>query len=84
MHRTQVMLTEAQYLRLQEESARTGCSLAELIRRALNERYGSISVRERLHMMDAAFGGWGERVEGGEQLVDRLRSSGAPQRRREG
>lgn len=79
MHRTQIMLTDGQYLRLQQEASRTGCSLAELIRRALDERYGPVSVRERLRMLDAACGGWGGRSEDGEQLVERLRSGGTRQ-----
>lgn len=85
MHRMQIMLTDSQYLRLRQESSRTGCSLAELIRRALDERYGSASVRERLRLLDASHGGWSGRSEDGVQLVERLRFGVAPQRgRREG
>lgn len=69
------MLTDSQHQRLQEESARTGRSLAELIRHALDERYGAISVSERLRLLDVACGGWAGREEGGEQLVERLRGS---------
>jgi hypothetical protein len=38
-HRTQIVLTDAQYDRLRAESARTGLALAELVRRAVDERY---------------------------------------------
>jgi hypothetical protein len=81
MHRTQITLTDTQYQRLRDESARTGRSLAELTRRALDERYGSISTRERLRLLDVAFGGWRRLEEGGEQFVERLRTGAEPRRR---
>jgi hypothetical protein len=74
MHRTQVTLTDTQYARLRDESARSGHSLAELVRRALDERYGAVSKADRLRLLDAAFGAWGHREEGGAEFVERVRS----------
>jgi len=74
MVRTQIMLTEEQHARLKDESARTGLSLAELIRQALDERYDHVSGDERRRLLDAAFGGWGERTETGAEYVERVRS----------
>ena len=74
MHRTQITLTDEQYLRLRDESARTGMSLAELIRRALDARYSPISATERLALLDAAFGAWGSTEETGAEFVERVRS----------
>lgn len=74
MHRTQITLTDAQYARLRDESTRTGQSLAELIRQALDERYQALSEAERLRLLDSAFGGWAEREETGAEYVERVRS----------
>ena len=77
MRRTQITLTEAQYARLRDESARTGHSLAELIRRVLDERYAALSDSDRLRLLDAAFGGWASRGETGAEYVDRVRTGTA-------
>jgi hypothetical protein len=77
VHRTQITLTDAQYARLREESSRSGHSLAELVRRALDERYEQPSSAERLRLLDSAFGGWAERAEGGEAFVERVRQGTA-------
>lgn len=82
MHRTQITLTDAQYARLRDESARTGQSLAELIRRALDARYEPLSDTERLRLLDSAFGAWGEREETGAEYVERVRSGTARRLRR--
>ena len=74
MHRTQITLTDAQYARLRDESQRTGQSLAELIRRALDEHYAPLSDAERLRLLDSAFGAWVERDETGAQYVERVRT----------
>lgn len=74
MHRTQITLTDAQYARLRDESARTGRSLAELIRLALDERYEPLSEGDRLRLLDNAFGAWAERQETGAEYVERVRS----------
>jgi 23S rRNA U2552 (ribose-2'-O)-methylase RlmE/FtsJ len=77
MHRTQITLTDAQYARLREESARSGRSLAELIRRALDEHYEAMSNGDRLLLLDSAFGGWRRREEDGAAFVERVRSGTA-------
>jgi len=77
LHRTQITLTDSQYARLREESARSGRSLAELIRRALDERYGPVSNSERLRLLDSAFGAWKHRGEDGAEFVERVRSGTA-------
>lgn len=82
MHRTQITLTDSQYARLRDESARTGRSLASLIRRALDQHYDEVSTAERLELLDAAFGAWGERRESGAELVERVRSGTARRLRR--
>ena len=74
MHRTQITLTDAQYARLRDESARTHASLAELIRRALDRYYNELSDADRRRLLDSAFGAWSEREEDGEQYVERIRS----------
>jgi hypothetical protein len=77
MHRTQITLTDAQYVRLRDESARSGHSLAELVRRALDERYEVVSRPDRLRLFDSAFGAWAHRDEGGAAFVERVRSGTA-------
>ncbi len=74
MRRTQIMLTEAQHARLRDEAQRTGQSLARLIRRALDERYGALSDTERLRLLDNGFGAWSNREETGAEYVERIRS----------
>ncbi|MGH2854776.1 MAG: ribbon-helix-helix protein, CopG family [Solirubrobacteraceae bacterium] len=77
MHRTQITLTDAQYARLREESASSGHSLAELVRRALDKRYETVSKVDRLRLLDSAFGGWADRSEDGAVFVERVRSGTA-------
>jgi 23S rRNA U2552 (ribose-2'-O)-methylase RlmE/FtsJ len=77
MHRTQITLTDSQYARLRDESARSGRSLAELVRRALDERYDAVSKADRLRLLDSAFGAWAHRGENGAAFVERVRSGTA-------
>jgi hypothetical protein len=77
MHRTQITLTDAQYARLRDESASSGRSLAELVRRALEERYETVPKADRLRLLDSAFGGWADRGESGAAFVERVRSGTA-------
>jgi hypothetical protein len=72
-HRTQITLTDAQYARLQEESDRSGLSLAELVRRALDDRYGPPQAEELLEAIKYAFGSWTDRDFDGEAYVEALR-----------
>ncbi|HEX4979493.1 MAG TPA: ribbon-helix-helix protein, CopG family [Acidimicrobiales bacterium] len=72
-HRTQITLTDDQYDRLRQESARSGLGLAELVRRAVERLYGSVSHQEMLDVLDHSFGSWTERDGDGAAYVDDLR-----------
>lgn len=72
-HRTQITLTDEQYSRLCEESERTGLGLAELVRRALDGRYGSVDVAARRKAFDRSFGLWADRDLDSVEYVDQLR-----------
>ncbi len=72
-HRTQITLTDEQYVRLCEESERTGLALAELVRQALDGRYGSIDAEARRKAFDHSFGVWGDRDFDSVEYVDQLR-----------
>lgn len=80
--RTQITLTDAQHDLLREEAGRTGASIAELIRRAVDERYDGVSDADRLRLFDSAFGAWGGRRETGVEYVERIRSGTARRLRR--
>ncbi len=60
-HRTQITLTDAQYERLQSESARTGLSMAALVRRAIDEMYVDDDIERRLAALRASAGAWADR-----------------------
>jgi 23S rRNA U2552 (ribose-2'-O)-methylase RlmE/FtsJ len=77
VHRTQITLTDTQYARLRDESAKSGRSLAALVRRALDERYDVVSRADRLRLLDIAFGAWAPREESGAEFVERVRSGTA-------
>lgn len=72
-HRTQITLTDDQYERLRQESARSGLGLAELVRRAIERSYGSVSSREMLDALDDSFGQWSGRDGDGAAYVEGLR-----------
>jgi len=72
-HRTQVTLTDEQYERLLDESARSGLAIAELVRRALDESYGPKSGNELIEVLHESFGAWADRDFDGEEYVERLR-----------
>jgi hypothetical protein len=61
--RTQITLTEQQYTRLKRESERTGASLAELIRVAVDSRYG-LSPAEKLEALERSHGSWPDAPDG--------------------
>jgi hypothetical protein len=51
-HRMQITLDDRQYDRLREEAERTGASIAELIRRAVNRAYGTeLSLDEKRRLL---------------------------------
>jgi hypothetical protein len=60
-HRMQITLDDRQYERLNREAERTGASLAELIRRAVDRAYGAeLTVDEKLRILDATAGALGD------------------------
>jgi hypothetical protein len=68
------MLEERQYQLLKEESERTGASIGELIRRAVDEKYGEELRRLRFRdALDATFGLWADRDFTGAEYVERIR-----------
>lgn len=78
-HRTQITLSEPQYELLKRESQRTGLSLAELVRRSLDDTFLSPSPDLDL-ALEHSFGAWTDRESDGEDYVDRLRRPGLGRR----
>lgn len=74
MHRTQIMLDDHQYSRLKLESERTGRSIADLVREAVDDKFkaGSDRVWKALR---AARGAWADRddIGTGAEYVERIR-----------
>jgi Ribbon-helix-helix protein, copG family len=75
MDRTQISLTKEDRDLLDAEAARTGRSIAALIREAVQTVYGTsrLSADDLVTMRDA-FGSWQNRDEDSATYVDRLRS----------
>ena len=58
----QITLDDRQYERLRREAERTGASLAELIRRAVDRSYGAdLSVEEKRRLLQETAGALGTR-----------------------
>lgn len=75
MLRTQISLTEQERRVLDEVSARTGRSIAALIRDAVDSVYGDErSVEDDLATMRSAAGAWGPRAPSGADWVGQVRS----------
>ncbi|MHB8341878.1 MAG: ribbon-helix-helix domain-containing protein [Mycobacteriales bacterium] len=75
MLRTQISLTTEERRVLDREAARTGRSIAALIRDAVEAAYGTgRSSADDLAAMRAAFGAWTDRDDDAAAWVDRLRS----------
>jgi predicted CopG family antitoxin len=72
-HRTQITLSDAQYRRLKEEAKRTGASLSELVRRALEDAYGLPQIENVRSALGDSFGAWSDRDFDGAKYVERLR-----------
>ena len=71
--RAQVIFTDDQYARLQDEARRTGLSLAELVRRAIDKIYGQSPTGDRTEALKESFGAWEDRDFDGAEYVNRLR-----------
>jgi predicted transcriptional regulator len=75
MIRTQISLTEEQKQRLDELSDESGRSLSELIRRAIDYRYGTHrTIDADLDRLQSGRGAWSDRGEDGAEYAERLRS----------
>ncbi len=78
-HRLQITLTDDQYRRLREESDRTGASLAELLRSAVNDVYPPLApLDQRNKAFRAAFGAWADRDDDFDALIRQLRPPMGP------
>jgi hypothetical protein len=59
-HRMQITLADRQYERLRQEAERTGASLAELVRRAVDRAYGTdLSLEEKRRLLHETAGALG-------------------------
>lgn len=85
MHRTQIMLADEQYEELERESARTGRSIGDLVRNAVDDRYGA-GRRERLlqAIRESAGSARPDDFDGltGEEYVEKIRQPGMDERLR--
>jgi len=74
-HRLQVTLDDEQYSFLRRRSAETGASIAELVRRSIDEsaRARITTAEERLAVVRATAGAWKGRKEDGAAYVERAR-----------
>jgi len=80
----QITLDDRQYERLNREAQRTGASLAELIRRAVDRAYGAdLTVEEKLRIVDATSGSLGEEWGDAKAADERERRLQAARRARE-
>lgn len=69
-----MMIEETHYLRLKQESERTGRSIGELIREALDEKYGSSRSRA-WEALRSSHGAWADRddIGDGAEYVEQIR-----------
>jgi plasmid stability protein len=74
VHRTQILLDDDQYQRLKSESARTGRSIADLVREAVDQRFRTSSDRA-WRALRASRGAWADRddIGTGAEFVERTR-----------
>lgn len=75
-HRTQITLSDTQYVALKRRSDATGLSLAELVRQALDRTYDDVSKEERLRALQRSAATWADRDVDGESYVERIRQPG--------
>jgi uncharacterized protein YciW len=77
LERTQVYLTRSERSALARIRRKTGVTLSELVRRAIDRVYlerEHLTRDERLKIANAAAGAWTGRTETGAEYVERLRS----------
>ena len=76
VRRTQIYLTDQEAEALKRMSRKTGLSMSDLVRSAVDEKFlpGELSTAERIRAIEESFGAWNERTETGEQYVERMRS----------
>lgn len=61
----QITLEDRQHELLQRESARTGASIAALVRRAIDTAFeADLDVEQRVALLDEGFGAWADRDDG--------------------
>ncbi len=59
-HRTQITIDDEHYELLRREMRTTGASLAELIRRAIDQTYKRSSADSRQQALDVSFASWAD------------------------
>ena len=76
MRRTQIYLTDAEAEALKHASKKSGLSMSDLIRTAVDEKFlpGQMTTEERIRAIEESFGAWKGRTETGEAYVERIRS----------
>lgn len=74
MHRTQIYLRDDDVVALDAESARTGASRAELIRRAIRLQYGEPSQWDKLEVLHATTKIRPDQPETGADYVEHIRA----------
>ena len=81
-HRTQITLREDQYRRLRAEAERTGASLSELLRRAVDATYKptDIPVEDKLRILEETAGLWSD--DQADEFLERKRSDWEARRTR--
>jgi hypothetical protein len=74
-HRTQITLSDGQYQRLRIRSQASGVSLAELVRRAIDDVYAEDepSLDEAIQILDRTSGAWRDRDFDGAEYIEGLR-----------
>jgi len=77
MRRTQIYLTDEEADALKRQTKRSGASMSELIRSAIEQTYvrggGQPTKEEALRIIDETAGAWKGRAETGEEYVERMR-----------
>ena len=58
-HRLQVTFDDGLFEALQAEAARSGASLAEVVRRSVAQKLNLLSTDDRLDILDRTAGAWG-------------------------